>query len=97
MMQHFVNSDRERILVAQHGLGQRVADQDNVDGGFIHQARSGIVVGRQASDGLMLEFLLAKRSYSDFLARFANRCQTHMSSSAPPASPDRARVLLKTL
>src|SRR5580698_624244 len=97
VMQHFVNRDRKRVFVAQHGLGERVADQDDVDRGVIHQACSSVVVGGQTSNGLMLEFLFAKRSNSDFLARFANRCETHMSSSAPPASPDRACLVLGVL
>jgi hypothetical protein len=32
---------------------------------------------------LMLEFLFAKRSYSDFQARFANRCETHNTLQCP--------------
>ena len=52
VMQHLVHGDRQRVLVAQHGHGQRVADQSNVDAGLVDQARGGVVVSGQAGDGL---------------------------------------------
>ncbi len=39
VVQHFVQRDRKRVLVTQHGLGQRVADQNDVDAGLVDQAR----------------------------------------------------------
>ena len=58
VVQHLVRSDGQRVLVAEHGLGQRVADQHDVNTGLIHQPRSGVVVGRQAGDRFMTTFLL---------------------------------------
>ncbi len=94
VVKHFVHRDRERVRVAEHGHGQRVADQNNVDGSLVHQARAGIVVGGQAGDGLMLKFLLAKGSDSNLSARFANRCETHDVLQCPSALADRARTHL---
>ena len=39
VVQHFVERDRKRVLVPQHGLGQRIADQNDIDPGLIDQAR----------------------------------------------------------
>ena len=59
VVQHLVHRDRERVLVAQHGHGQRVADQRNVDARLVHQARGSVVVCGQAGDGFALKLLFA--------------------------------------
>ena len=56
VMQHLVHGDRQSVLVTQHGLGQRIADQDNVDTGLVHQARAGVVVGSETSNRFVVEF-----------------------------------------
>ena len=48
MMKHLVNSDRNRRIVPQHGLGKRVTHENQFDARFVHQARGGVVVGGQA-------------------------------------------------
>ena len=59
VVQHLVGGDRQRILIAQHSLGQGVADQHNVNTGLIYQACSGIVVRGQAGDGFVPKLLVA--------------------------------------
>ncbi len=99
MVQHLVHSDRERVVVTKNGLGERVADQNHLDAGFIHQARGGVVVGGEAGNGFATEFLFPQSSGGDLLAARittrkagtpAHRGDAHFSSSAPPARPDRA-------
>ena len=86
MVQHLVGGDRERVVVAEHGLGQRVADQDDVDASLVDQARAGVVIGGQAGNGFAAEFLFSKRCNGDFLARFAKRGETHDVLQCPSAS-----------
>src|SRR5882724_10314007 len=50
MVQHFVDSDRQCVLVPQHDHTGRIADKNHVHAGFIEQARGRVVVRRQASD-----------------------------------------------
>jgi len=69
-MQHLVHGDGECVVVAENGLGEGIADQNHLNAGFIDQARGGVVVGGEAGDGLMVEFLFPQRSGGDFLARF---------------------------
>src|SRR5262249_6196357 len=45
VVQHLVDGDRERVLVAKHGHGKRVADQDDVDAGRVDDAGGRVVVG----------------------------------------------------
>ena len=78
--------DRERVLVAQHGLGQRVADQNHVHAGLVDQARGGIVVGGETGDRFVVKFLFAERSDRNLLARFADRNQTHDVLQCPSAN-----------
>ena len=68
VVQHLVHGDRERVLVAEHGLRQRIAHQHHVDAGLVHQARSGVVVGGQAGDGFVAEFLFPQRRGRDLVA-----------------------------
>jgi D-mannonate dehydratase len=39
VVEHLVDGDGEGVFVAQDDHGQRVADQDEVDAGFVGEAR----------------------------------------------------------
>ena len=52
VVQHLVHGDGEGVFVAEDDHGERVADQDEVDAGFIHQARGCVVVRGERGDGL---------------------------------------------
>src|SRR5258708_20030424 len=93
-MQHLVHGDRELVVVAKDGLGERVSNENHLDAGLIDQARSRVVVGGEASDRFVPDFLFAKRSGGDLLAGLvvsrhtgtrANSTDAHCSSIAPPA------------
>src|SRR5207237_2171268 len=88
VVQHLVNRDRESVLIAEHGLGKRIADKNDVDGSFIHQACARVVVCSQAGDRFVSKFLFFERSNSDFLARFANWGETHDVLQCPSATAD---------
>src|SRR5207248_2276180 len=90
VVQHLVNRDRESVLIAEHGLGKRIADKNDVDGNFIYQTRARVVVCSQAGDRLVSKFLFFKGSDSNFLARFANWGETHDVLQCPSAAADRA-------
>ena len=74
----------------EHGLGERIADQDDVDPGLIHQSPGSVVVRRQAGDGLVTKLLFSKGCTSDLLAGFANGGKTHDVLQCPSALADRA-------
>jgi hypothetical protein len=40
VVQHLVDGDRKGVLVAEHGHGQGIADQYDINSGFIDQARA---------------------------------------------------------
>jgi len=91
VMEHFVDRDRKRVLVAEHGHGQGIADEGDIDSGFIDQARGGVVVSGQASDGFVKDLFFAESSSGEFVARFADRCKTHDILQCPSANrADRA-------
>src|SRR5580692_4056227 len=99
MMQHLVHRDRERVVVTKNGLRQRIAHQNHLNPGLVDQARSGVIVSSKASDRFVPEFSFPQRSGSNLQADLvrtrksrtpAHRGETHFSSSAPPARPDRA-------
>jgi hypothetical protein len=52
-------------------MGQRVADQDNVDAGLVHQARAGVVIGGEAGDDFLTLFFFEKSGSSDLGAEVA--------------------------
>ena len=92
-MQHLVDGDRERVLVAEHGHGQRIADQGNIDAGLVDQARGRVVVGGEAGDGFVVKLLFADGGGSDLAARriSADGGETHCVLQCPSASwADRA-------
>ena len=60
VMQHLFQRYRRRVLVPKHNHAQRVADQDDVDAGFVEQPRRGIIVCGQRGDFLAALFHLAK-------------------------------------
>ena len=84
VVKHFVDRDRKCVRVAEHGHGQGVADQNDVDGSLVDQARAGIVVRGQAGDGLMLKFLFAKGSDGNLRRGSPMGVRLTISSSAPP-------------
>src|SRR5262249_9243121 len=53
VVQHFIDGDRQRAVIAQHDLGQRIAHQNHVDAAFVHQAGGGVVVSSQAGNRLV--------------------------------------------
>ena len=92
VVQHLVDRDRERVLIAKHGHGQRVADQSNVDAGLVDQARGGVVVGGQAGNGFVVKLSFRGGSSSDLAAgKPADRRETHDVLQCPSANrADRA-------
>jgi len=90
VMQHLVHRDRERVLVAQHGLSQRIAHQHHVDASLIHQTRGGVVVSGKASDGFVAEFLFPQGCGRNFVAGAvegtADRGDAHDVLQCPSAS-----------
>ncbi|GBD19287.1 hypothetical protein HRbin27_01793 [bacterium HR27] len=50
VVEHIGERDRDRRLVTQHGVAERVADQDDRDTGLVSEPRSRIVVGRDHHD-----------------------------------------------
>src|SRR6202035_313118 len=98
MMQHLIHGDRERVVVSENSLRQRITHQDHFDPSLIHKARGGVVVRSKTADRFVSEFQFPQRSGShlaDLVAirkagTPANRSDTHYPSSAPPARPDRA-------
>src|SRR5207244_13531915 len=67
VVQHLVNRDRESVLIAEHGLGKRIADKNDVDGNFIYQTRARVVVCSQAGDRLVSKFLFFREGTVIFL------------------------------
>ena len=47
MVYHVVYGHGQRVLVAQHDVAQRVADQNHVDTGLVYRACRMVVVGRE--------------------------------------------------
>src|SRR5581483_969624 len=86
VVQHFVDGDGKRVVVSQHSLRERIANQDDVDCRVVNQAGTGVVVSSQAGDGLVVVLSITKRSNRDLLARFANRGETHDVLQCPSAS-----------
>ena len=88
VVQHLIHAHGHGVLVAQHHHGQRVAHQDHVNAGLIHQARGGIVVGGQASDALAPLLFLLDCLDGYLRARLARilacRGDAHVASSAVP-------------
>ena len=84
VVQHFVQRDRQSVLIAQHGLGQRVTDQHDVDAGLVDQARGRIVVRSQAGNRLVMEFLSRRDATVIFGRGSPIGTRLTISSSAPP-------------
>ena len=47
MREHFIQSHRHRVAVAQHDIAQTVANQNDINTSLVHQAGCRIVIGRQ--------------------------------------------------
>src|SRR5439155_23898629 len=65
VVKHFIHRDRERRIVSQHHLGERVPDQNHVDPGLVHQPRRGVVVRGQTGDLLGVQFSIEDVRNSD--------------------------------
>src|SRR5579872_3908221 len=59
VMQHFVERDGKRVVIAEDDHAERIADEKNVDAGFVKKTRGGIVVRSEAGDSLRLIFEFA--------------------------------------
>jgi peptidoglycan/xylan/chitin deacetylase (PgdA/CDA1 family) len=101
VVQHLVHGDGEGVFVAQDHHGQRVAYQDEVDAGFVGEARGGVVVGGESGDGLALALHLSKRGHGDFCGWIAvgrgfcfvgEVSEAHVVSSAAPLTQDATRT-----
>ena len=68
VVQHLVHGDGEGVVVAEDDHGERVADEEEVDAGFVDQARAGVVVGGERGDGFALALHFAKGGHGDFCA-----------------------------
>ncbi len=53
VVQHLIHGDRQSAVIAEHHLGERVSDQDQVHAGFIGKAGGGVIVGGEGDDGLV--------------------------------------------
>ena len=87
MVRHLFHSDWQGIFIAEHNLGQRIADQDHVYAGFVHQAGSGVIISGEAGDQLLLLFLFLNSVGGDLSAcgagaAIAERSDAHIASSA---------------
>ena len=71
VMQHLLHGDRQGAVIAEHDLGKRVSDQDEIHAGFIGQARGGVIVGGKRDDGFALALLLRQGLHGDALAEIA--------------------------
>ena len=63
VVEHLVDGDGKRIFVAENDHGQRVADENEIDAGFVDEARSGVVVCGERGDGLALALHFAERRH----------------------------------
>jgi hypothetical protein len=71
MVQHLFHGDRQSAVIAEDDLGERVADEDEIDVGFIGKAGGGVVVGGEGNDGLVLALLVGKGLDGDAMAEIA--------------------------
>jgi hypothetical protein len=96
VVQHLIDRDRKRVFISEHGLGERVADEDHVDAGFVNQTRAGIIVRSQTGDWFVMKLFVLQGSNGNFVARLANRSETHDVLQCPSAVADRACHILDT-
>ena len=45
VVQHLVDRNRKSVFIAEHGLRERIANQNHVNPRFVDQTRGGVVVG----------------------------------------------------
>jgi len=60
VMQHLIHGDRQRAVIAEHHLGERIADEDEVHASFIGEARSGVIIAVRETMGSRLRFFSAR-------------------------------------
>ena len=66
VVQHLVHGDGEGVVVAEDDHGERVADQQEIDAGFVDEAGAGVVVRGERGDGLALALHFTERGHGDF-------------------------------
>ena len=66
VVQHLVYGDGEGVFVAQHDHGEGVANEDEVDAGFVDKARCRVVVCGERGDGLALALHFCQRRNGNF-------------------------------
>ena len=66
VMEHFIDGDSECVVVTEDHHGEGVADEEEVDSGFVYQAGGGVVVSGEGGDGLALSLHFAERRHGDF-------------------------------
>ena len=86
VVQHLVHGDRERVLIAQHGLRERIAHQHHLNARLVDNTRGREVVGSQATNGFVSEFLFPQSRGRNLMARLANRGETHDVLQCPSGS-----------
>ena len=65
---HLVHRDGHGGVIAQHHHAQRIADEDQIDAGFVDGERAGIVVGGDHGDGFAALFLGVQGGDGNFFA-----------------------------
>ena len=66
VVQHVVERDRQRVLVAEHDHAHRVADEQHVDAGAVEKPRHRGVVGGEHGNLLAAPFPLAQVGHAYF-------------------------------
>ena len=66
VVKHFVHGDGEGVFMAEDDHGKRVADEQQVDAGFVDEAGAGVVVGGERGDGFALALHFAEGGHGDF-------------------------------
>src|SRR5579883_886943 len=80
MVKHLLHGDRQGGLVPELLFTERIPYEDNIDLGFIHQARRRVVVRGEHGDLLAARLLSQKVRDRYLLDRLLAGCAIHMSS-----------------
>ena len=85
VMQHFVERDGKRVVIAEDDHAERVADEKNVYAGFVEKTRGGIVVRSEAGDSMRLIFEFA---YGKFALKNVRHGDFHGARTGSDAHVD---------
>ena len=77
---HLVHGDGHGGVVAQHHHAQRIADENQIDAGFVDGQRAGIIIGGDHRDGFAALFLGVQGGDGDFLAIHVDSPSTDVDS-----------------